>query len=188
MPDSDNDSMSGIMSPYRRGADKGLYLGIWLAAMFFAMVYSIDVPLLGLLSIGMFLGVPVIVYRWLRRTFVEEHGLTTLSSLWMQGIMIFACGSLINALVATVYLKWVRPDFITDRLKDAIEFYSGFNDPSAQQAAELMQRIIDSHMVPSAVSVAMETVWLAIFTGSLLSLILALIARARKPYADLNKM
>lgn len=180
--------MSGIQSPYRRGADKGLYLGIWLIAMFFAMVYSIDVPLFGLLSVAMFLGVPVLVYRWLRRTFVEERGLTTLSSLWMQGIVIFACGSLINALVATVYLKWVRPDFIVNRIKDAIEFYSAVDDPSAQQAADLMQRIIDSHMVPSAVSVALETVWIAIFTGSLLSLLLALIARARKPHSDFNKI
>lgn len=172
--------MSNIVSPYRRGADKGLYLGVWFCAMFFALVYSIEVPLLGFVALLLFAGVPFVEYRFLRRTYVEERGMTTLSGLWMQGIVTFGCGSLINAAVITVWLRWIRPDYIMERLNEAIEFYGAIDEPTAQQAADMLQRMVDARMVPTAVSIALETVWLAIFTGSILSLILSLLARAGK--------
>ncbi|MCM1482766.1 MAG: DUF4199 domain-containing protein [Muribaculaceae bacterium] len=179
--------MNKIVSPYRRGADAGFFLGIWLCAMFFALIYSRAVPLLGVLSVLLFAGVPVLLYRQLRRTYVEEMGMTTLSGLWMQGIVTFACGSLISALAAYVFLRWIQPEYILGCVREAIDFYAAIDDPQAVQVADLLTRMVEANLVPTAASIALETVWIAIFTGSLLSLLLSLIARAVKlPHNKLN--
>lgn len=39
--------------------------------------------------------------------------------------------------------------------------------------------MIDMHLVPSAVAIVVELIWLAIFSGSLVSLLMALLARSR---------
>lgn len=179
-------TMTEFVSPYKRGADKGLYFGIWLTVMFFAVIFSVNVEILSFVAMLMFVATPVIVYRWLRQTYVAENGATPLSGLWMQGIMIFACGSLINALVATVYLKWVNPGYVMERINDAIAIYSALDDPTAREAADLMTRMVEAHAVPSIPAIAVEMVWIAIFTGSVLSLFLSLLARARKVESQNN--
>ncbi len=166
-------------SPYRRGADDGFVFGAYLTASFLTMVWSSAVPLLGLVSMLLLAGVPVFIYMRLRRSFVADSGHTLLSSLWMQGIATFACGSLIAGAVATAYLKWIEPDFIIGRLREAIDFYSGSGWERGQEVADTLQRMIDMHLVPSAVAIVVELIWLAIFSGSLVSLLMALLARSR---------
>lgn len=91
-------------SPYRRGADDGILFGLLLCAAFFCGVYSFRLPLLGFACLVIALSVPFVIYRFLRRSYVTDRYTTQLSSLWMQGIMTFACGCVIAGLVATVYL------------------------------------------------------------------------------------
>lgn len=166
-------------SPYRRGADDGFFFGIYLSAMFFASVYSLDAPLLGVISFLMVLAVPFIIYRFLRRTYVEEYGTTLLSALWMQGIMIFLCGALICGAVSLIYLKWINPSFIVDQMRTVIDIYSGSGWESGEEMADMMQRIIDNNLVPTSISIVMEMIWLSVFSGSLLSLLMSLLVRAR---------
>ena len=166
-------------SPYRRAADDGFVFGLYLSAMFLAMALAARMPLLGLVSFVMCFGVPVFIYLRLRRSFTADNGHTLLSSLWMQGIVTFACGSLLAGAVATAYLKWIEPDFIIDRLHEAIDFYSGSGWSRGEEAAATLQRMIDMHLVPSAVAIVVEFIWLSVFSGSLLSLLMALLARSR---------
>lgn len=168
-----------LTSPYSLGARRGLTFGVMLCAMFFAMVYAERAALLGLLAIVIFLSVPFFIYKALRHTYVEERGMTTLSGLWMQGIMIFACGSIICAAVTTVYMRWIEPTFVVDLVRRAADFYAAAGDPSAEEVATVLNRMIESHTLPSALSIAMEMTWLSIFSGSMLSLLMALLARAR---------
>lgn len=166
-------------SPYRRGADDGFVFGLYLAATFLAMVLASRLPLLGLISLLMCAGVPVFIYIRLRRSFTADNGHTLLSSLWMQGIVTFACGSLIAGAVATAYLKWIEPDFIISKLREAIDFYAGSGWSRGEEVAETLRRMIDMHLVPSAVAIVVEFIWLSVFSGSLLSLLMALLARSR---------
>jgi hypothetical protein len=174
-------------SPYKRGADDGLFFGILLCAMFFAGVFSFEVPLLGLFSFLLMLSVPFMIYRFLRRSYVTDRGATPLSSLWMQGIMTFACGCLIAGLVATIYLKWINPEFIITRLREVIEFYRDSPWDKGAETAVVLQRMIDNHLVPGPVSMVVEMIWLGIFSGSLLSVLMALLARARGIDKSLKK-
>ncbi|MCC8070631.1 MAG: DUF4199 domain-containing protein [Bacteroidales bacterium] len=169
-----------IKSPYRRGADDGFYFGLYLSALFLASVCAVKTPFFAFVTMLMMLGVPFIIYYFLRRTYVVERGTSLLSALWMQGIMIFICGSLISGVVAIVYLKWVDPDFVINLVKEARDIYRESDWPQAEETANILQRMIDNHLVPSAISLVIEMIWFSVFTGSLLSVLMGLLARARK--------
>ncbi len=171
--------METPISPYRRGADQGFFFGLYLSAMFIISAVSVKVQFLGIIPLIMAISVPFIIYRLLRRTYVEEYGTSTLSALWMQGIMIFICGSLIHAIVAVVYLKWIEPDFIITQLRSAIQFYKDSGTETGIQISDMLARMIRAGAVPSTTSIVIETIWLAIFSGSMLSLLMSILARAR---------
>lgn len=168
-----------LASPYQLGARRGLPFGAILCAMFFAIVRSQVVPLLSLLAVVLFIAVPFVIYLWLRRTYVSERGMTTLSGLWMQGIMIFACGSMLCAAVSAAYLKWIEPEYISSIIHQAIDFYQGVGDDRADRVADMLERMVKAGAVPSGAYMAFEMMWLSIFSGSLLSLLLSLLAMAR---------
>ena len=166
-------------SPYRRGADDGLPFGILLSAMFFAAVFSTAVPLLSVVSMILFLSVPFIIYTFLRRSYINDLYTTQLSSLWMQGIMTFLCGCLISGLAAVIYLKWINPDFIADRVQEAIDFYSESGWKQGEEMADMLRRMVSAHIIPTPIQIVIEMIWLGVFSGSLLSLLMAVLARAR---------
>lgn len=169
-------------SPFRYGADQGLYFGLYLICFYGCGLLNMTSPnlLFSLAAMVLFAGVPFLIYYWLRRTYVAFRGAIQLSALWMQGIVIFICGTLISAVALVVYLKFVNPTFIVDQMKMLIEMYSSMDWERGQEAAEMLQRLIDMKLVPSAMSVVMETVWLGVFSGSMLSLLMGLLVRARK--------
>lgn len=168
-------------SPYRYGSDQGFFFGLYLTCMFVLSVLSVRIPFppLSLLSMMMMFGVPFLIYRWLRLTYVMSKGTLGLSALWMQGIMIFICGTLLSAVPMVIYLKYINPGFIVDQLKGFIDLYAEGDWEGGRQSAEILQMMIDRKLVPSAISVTMEMVWLGVFSGSLLSLLMGLLARAR---------
>ncbi len=169
-------------SPYRYGADQGLYFGLYLICFYTCGLLNMTSPnlLYSLGAMALFMGVPFLIYRWLRRTYVASRGRLPLSALWMQGIVIFICGTLIAALALVIYLKFINPTFIVDQMRVLIEMYSSMDWERGQEAADMLQTLIDMKLVPSAMSVVMETVWLGVFSGSILSLLMGLLARARK--------
>lgn len=167
------------ISPYRRGADEGFLFSVVLCALFFAGVFSVKVPLLGLVSVLLVAAVPFYIYKTLRKTYLAEYGASSVSSLWMQGIVTFACGCAVSGLIAIIYLKWIEPDFILDRIHEAIALYRGSSWDQGASTADILQRMLDSGAMPGAVQFVVEIIWLGIFSGSLLSLLMALLVRAR---------
>lgn len=175
---------SSLPSPYRRGAEDGLTFAIYLTVMFFASIYSTRVALLSLLVILMMLGVPFVIYRYLRKAYVADSGTTVMSALWMHGIMVFLCGSLLAGAVEVVWLRWIDPTYIIDQLHAVIALYEDSGWERGEEIATVLQRMIDNSLVPSAISIVMEMIWISVFTGSLLSALLALLVRARPLRSD----
>ena len=89
------DGNNNVKNIYARGADDGFLLGVYFVVLASAMA----------------VGVPVVCYIFMRRSQRAAHGLLTFSALWMQGIVTFACGSLIFGAAGLVYLKWIDPQF-----------------------------------------------------------------------------
>lgn len=167
-------------SVYRRGADDGLFFGIYLIIMFFASAFSMTIPFAGLLSIISVLGVPFIIYRFLRRSYINDNGTTQFSALWVQGITTFFCGSLISGIVALIYMKWINPDFILTQIQTLIDVYMANDWKEGKEIAEVLTKMIENNMLPTPINIVIESIWLAVFTGSILSMIASMIVQARK--------
>ncbi|MBQ9076447.1 MAG: DUF4199 domain-containing protein [Muribaculaceae bacterium] len=165
-------------SPFRRGADDGFLFGIYLTVLFFATASATSVPYIGLLSPLMAAGVPIVTYIYLRRSYVKDYGTTQFSSLWMQGIVMFFCGSIIMALAAYIYMRWIAPDFLISQITSSIETLKG--QGRGKEVIDILQKMLDNNLIPTPIQVAIEMIWLGVFSGSLLSIIVSLIVQAHK--------
>ena len=165
---------------YARGADDGFWLGLYLCVIFALAVASLTVPVLNIPAAAMALGVPFLTYFFLRRAHIAAHGLTVFSALWMQGITMFACGSLIFGAASFVYLRWIDPGFILRVLQTGVDVYNASPSEGAHMLASELQMIINSKAIPSALTVVFGWIWLGMFSGSILSMLTAAIVKLRK--------
>lgn len=163
-------------SIFLRGAENGAFMGLFLAVMFILMALSLDWPLLGPITTVMMIAVPFLVYMFLRRSYVKDLGLTKFSELWMEGIVIFACASLIMAVVMLVWMRYVEPRFLNRCLDMAIQVW----DQTGNHDLVKMLEVVKENNALRDSDVAMETIWGGIFTGSILSMLVALLVQARK--------
>ena len=84
------------------------------------------------------------------------------------------------ALTAYIYMRWISPDFLIEQVTAAIDSYKSIDHEQSQKAAEVLQRIIDNKLMPTPIQMAIQMIWLGVFTGSLLSIIVSLLVQARK--------
>lgn len=164
-------------SIYRRGAESGMVMGVYLSVLFLAIAYASTSQWLGLMSLAMVVSVPLLTYRLLRQAYRADGGNLCFSELWMEGTVIFAGGSLIMAVVAFAFMRWVEPSFIVTQVASVAEIY---RESGQAQVAEMVDRAVDQHLLPSPAEVAVEFVWFGVFSGSLLSMLMALLVRARR--------
>ena len=157
---------------WRRGANDGMFLGLWMSAIFICGAYSQNISLLAWLTLLMMAAVPVIVYGWLKRDWLKWPQMRFFSAAWMHGICIFFFGSLIMAAVIVIFMKFIRPDFILESVRRAIEIYRSLDDPEAANMAHTLQEMINRHMLPTPVNLGITMIWTVTFTGSILSMIL----------------
>jgi hypothetical protein len=165
-------------SVYKRGADDGWKLGIFMIVSFMSAAYSVHIPMLGLLSFAMAIAVPFVVYHMLKRDYLRYPDMNYFSAMWMHGIAAFFFGSLLLAAAIYVFLRFIEPSFIIDNLRTAIGVYRSLGMKEATEMADSLQMLIDKHMVPSAISFAVTSIWSVVFTGSMLSLLMTLLVRA----------
>ncbi len=173
--------MNQPLSPYRRGADNGFLLGIYISVLYVCMLQSSRVPLLNIAAMAMIVAVPVVTYFLLRRDRVAPGGMPTLGALWVDGLITFLCGGLIGSLVMFVYLRWIEPDFIISNLEQTIELLNDAPDASGRELAREMRTALDSGFSVSPIFFAMSMLWMAGASGSVLSLIVSAIVVKRHP-------
>jgi hypothetical protein len=152
-------------------------LGIIMIVLFLAAAYSLQIPMLGIPALALIVAVPFVVYFMIRRDYLRYPGMRFFSALWLHGICTFFFGSLLLAAAMYVFLRFIEPTFIIDNLRNAIDVYRSLGVPEATEMADAMQAIIDKHMVPSAISFAIGSIWSTVFSGSMLSLLIALLVR-----------
>ncbi len=165
-------------SVFKRGADDGLWAGIYLSVLVIALLLSIKSLLAGMLGLVMAVCVPVTTYMLLRRAYRTDYGTTRFSELWMQGICTFFFGSLIMAVALYIFLEFIEPGYIYAVVGQAVETYRAVGSPEAVEFADMLQKLVDGKMLPSPIMVAVDMIWTVSFTGSVLSLLLSLIVRA----------
>lgn len=165
-----------MKSIYRLAERYGLYLGGVLTVMMFSMIGSVKIAALSLLAVGIFFFVPFLIFRWLRSSYRQSDLTFTFSALWMEGIMIFAYGCLLMGAAMFVFMKYIQPDFIISQLEMASEIYAQAGG-SMTEVSDLIDKMIEAGNVPTPIEVCFQFIWLGIFTGSLMSMIVSLIVR-----------
>lgn len=164
-------------SVLKRGADDGFAVGIVLCAIFLLSAYSVRTPMLSVPALVFVLFVPVMAYKLMRRDYLRLPSMRFFSALCMHGICMFFFGSLLLAAVMYVFMRYVQPDYLTDTMQQAIDAYNTIGTPQAREAAHMLQMMIDKHLLPSAISLAVTSIWSTTFFGSILSMILAWLVR-----------
>lgn len=174
-------------SVFRRGAEDGIWFGLYLSVLFFLSAIAINYPLLGHIATFMALAVPVYTFMTLRRGFIENGYFYTFSEVWTHGLTLFLCGSLIMALTMVVYMTWINPSFIFDQCQLAITAYKQIGGEMGNQVADTLETAMKQHLLPSPISLAGNLISLGVFSGSILSMILAPFIRLARPKQDENK-
>lgn len=177
-------------STFKRGAEDGAWFGLFLSLLFFFSANALSIPLLGHIATLMALCVPVLTFFFLRKGYIQNGFYSTFSEIWTHGIIIFTCGSLIMALTIVIYTNWINPYFIIEQCNIAINAYRSMGD-TGTEIAKTLEEVIKQKMLPSPISIATNIISFSVFSGSILSMILASIIKAiykkRKNDNHLNK-
>lgn len=168
-------------SPYSRGARSGWISGLLTSLMLVCVIYSPQLPVLSLFCLMLAAALPLAVFRMLRSSYISSGHKCSMSELWVEGIMIFFFGSLICATVTMAFLRWVEPGFILGQATACIDICNASPTPEHQDIARLLQAMIDRGTLPGATDFTIAMFWLTMATGSLLSMILAILARIHLP-------
>ena len=168
-------------SVFRRGAEDGIWFGLYLSIMFIFTALATTIPFIGFLSTIMALAVPVYAFITLRKGFIENGCFYTFSEIWTHGIVLFACGTLIMALTIVVYMTWIDPNFIYDQCIIAINTYKTIGGEMGNEVASTLEKAIEQNLLPTPISLAGNILSFSIFSGSILSMILAPIIRFFRP-------
>ncbi len=162
----------------KKSADFGFLFGLIFTWIFFTGIYSTDIPFLGIVSFITFMMVPGLLYLFLERTDRDSYGTIPFSVLWMEGIILFFCGSLILSILMYLFLRFIDPTFIVDRIQMLIDMLEEQGGTENIQQANNFRLAIKGHIIPSAIEFAIVTIWIVVFTGSLLSMAVAGIVKS----------
>ncbi|THG48325.1 MULTISPECIES: DUF4199 domain-containing protein [Muribaculum] len=178
---------STIYMMYKRSAERGTVFGLYLTSIFLSMAFGITNQAFSVLLFALMCGVPFLIYYWLRNTYKQQNGLSDFSALWMEGIAIFFFGGLLSSFFAFVYIQAVNPHFIETMMQASVDAYHQNPWQGGEVMVEGIETAIKKHIIPSAINVVVDGMWLIVFSGSMLSMLMALLVKMR-PIKNGNKM
>lgn len=167
-------------SIYRRAAEDGARFGLLLAAVVVCVGATSYYPAMFLPAIVAMIAVPFTMWWFMNRSYVPGSPDGTFSALWMQGIATFFFGSLVMGLITWATIKYLRPGYVVDQLNTAVELLKSANTPQYKELARNITRLIESGEYPTPMDIVLELSYLAVFSGSVLCALLALIIRSRR--------
>lgn len=166
-------------SVYQRGAEDGIYLGLTMSLAVLFTAASSYYAWCFLPSIVMLVAVPVVALRRLRASHIAQDCRATFSMLWMQGIAGFFFGGLLMGVVSYAAMKWIHPGYIVEQARIVVEVFSQSESDAYRAFARGVSQAIERGELPTAMDLVAELIYVAVLTGSLLSILLSLLIRAR---------
>ena len=163
-------------SIYKFAAESGVPAGLYLTLMSACFLMSIRMPSLPMLLLPLMIGFPFVLWRLLKRICIAEPAYKKFSSLWLAGIYTVIFGTLICTLFSAIYMFFIEPGFVIQYVNNAIEVVEASPMASQyQQTVALMKEAIDNHILPSPTEFLTTMAWLTCFSGSMISLFVALL-------------
>lgn len=171
-------------SVYGYGARLGLRMGAWLCAMSACLLLSVKLPAAIFLLLPLLLLLPVYHYRLMAGVWKAAPEHRNVSALWLLGIVIFVCGSLICALATGVEMLLFQPHFFPDYIRQTILTLqqAGMQAQYAEQI-EFMHKMLEARVFPTPMQFVISMLWATTFSGSVISLVFAIMLQRRKEQA-----
>lgn len=163
-------------SIYKLAAEAGLPTGLYLSVMSGCLLMSIKMPSLPMLLLPLCIGFPFLLWIMMKKISKEEPSYSKFSSLWLGGIYTVIFGTLICMFLSSLYIVGIEPGFVGLYIQNAIATVEA--SPFAaeyQSTVALMQEALNAHILPSGLEFLTTMAWFTCFTGSILSLGIALI-------------
>lgn len=167
-------------SVYVLGAQDGLWTGLAMSIVFVLMVFTTEVPTLGLLAMAGFIAVPWMVWRFLRWRWIAREVPEQFSAVWLHGICVFLFGAIILAMAIYLTFGYIQPNWIESRTIEAARRLA--TQPDTANQAKKIITIVENGLLPSPIRIAVSSIWLVAFTGSLWSMIFATILTRTKHF------
>ena len=167
--------MNRTKSIFRRAAEGGITLGGLFVCIFLLGTFA--GALTQLMSLALMVYVPFWVYRKLKATYFASRGILSFSGLWLEGILLFICGSIILALGTLVFLQWLVPDYLPAAVGQVAEAIKA--NPQLLDASVSPDKIAAYFASIRPIDISMTLLWAASFSGSIASIVIAGIVKAK---------
>lgn len=152
---------------FQIGAESGVPFGIYLTGLSLSCIFADKVPFLSVITFVMLVAIPFIVFRSQRRQYLLSEGQANHSTLWMHGIMMNIGGAAICALLTWIIVHYVRPDFIAEQTRSALEIMKQEPTLKNSQMFEVLNSAAEKNFYPSLIDYCMQMFWLTSFVGAL---------------------
>ena len=160
---------------FRRAGEGGVTLGALFVCIF--LLGTVAGPLTQVMSLALMVYVPFWVYRKLKVTYFASRGLMTFSGLWLEGILLFMCGSIILALGTLVFMQWLMPGYLPAAVGQVAEVVKA--NPQLVDASVTPEQIVAYFASIRPIDISITLLWGASFTGSIASIVIAGLVKAK---------
>ncbi len=165
--------MKPPFSPYRFGASRGLYLGIYCAMMTIIMANADTIPLGGLIGLIMMLLYPLSLFLIFHNASRRIPAPRPLAAMWLATIIAILGSTLITGTISIIYFRWINPDYIFDRISQAATLFADSPVESLHQFSLTAQALIQHHQIPSPVEFSVSIMWALLLVGIITSSIIS---------------
>ncbi len=169
-----------------RAGENGFIVGLMICGLVLCAGLSTRLSAAVLLLIAGTACFPVVFYRMLRRSNQAAGGTLGFPEIWAEGIGTFFLGTLLPGVFAYVCLRFVWPGFIAETVSAAIEAYRAMGTDEAIGMADLLESAVAVRM-PTAADVTAQLISFNIITGTVLSLVTAIIVKANSMNSRLSR-
>ena len=157
----------------------GLLTGIAAAVAIAATFYSFGRPLMLVIAVAGYVGVPVILWRALSSVMGRTDGEASFAHLWRTGTLTMAAGGLVLAILAFVFLKWIDPGFLAGLIEHINRIYTDLGTAEATEKLAELNRTIRENGMPTAAGVALQMFVSTVLSGTIAAIVMAALLRAR---------
>lgn len=163
-------------SIYKYASEAGLPAGLYLTVMSACVLMSIKMPGLPVLLLPLAIGFPFLLWGLMKKIVKSEPSFQKFSSIWLGGIYTVIFGSLICLFLSALYIVFIEAGFVTSYVNNALATLEASEYASEYASSiTLMHEAVDAHILPSGLEFVTTMAWFTCFTGSILSLLIAVV-------------
>lgn len=167
--------------PMQQGMHNGMRFGLWLTAFYMLSFGSVRVPLLNIAALLCLAALPVVLFVCMRKDYCASHGVHTVGTLWLNGLLTVIGGALLASVPLVVFLQWIDPQFLANQWETLATALAASPDVQARQMATDLRQALDNGFAISPILFTMTMLWTMTFIGSILSLFIGIVVKMLAP-------